>query len=136
MKRGQTSIEYVLAMVGLMILLVALYEVSISMGQRVSAMQTRMEGTRLAAQMGQALDWAEVIGPGAQINISFYSFPAQHLSLKGGEIVVLDENEQAAAFGRQLGMMEAPTTRYGNESVEIDNPSGGDGHLTVSGIGG
>ena len=132
MQKGQTSIEYVLAMVGLMILLISLYEVSISMNGRLSAMQSRMEGRRVAAQLGQALDWAEVIGPGARINISFYSFPAQHLILNGSEIVILDENEQAVGFGRHLGNVTVQTTRYANESVSVNNTGG---NLSVSGLG-
>ena len=132
MRQGQTSIEYVLAMVGLMILLIALYEVSVSMNGRLSAMQARMEGTRLAAQMGRALDWAEVMGPGTNVTISFYSFPAQYLFLKGSEIVVQDENNQSVGFGRHLGVVPIRTTRQANETVNVSNTAG---DLAITGLG-
>jgi len=124
MERGQTSIEYVLAMVGLLILLIALYEISVSMNNRIGVLQARMEGERVAAHLGQAMDWMQVLGPGAKTNISLYSFPAQHLIIMESEIIILDEEEEAAAFGRHLGNVSLQTEIYANTSVGVNNTGG------------
>lgn len=132
MRKGQTSIEYVLAMVGLMIMLIALYEISVSMSARLGVMQARMEGQRVAAQLGNTLDWAQVLGAGARININLYSFPAQHLIVNESEIVILDAEGQAVDFERHLGMINTQTTIYANSSIGVNNTRG---NLTVAMIG-
>lgn len=124
MRRGQTGIEYVLAMVGLLIMLITLYEISVGMNGRLSALQARMEGGRVAAQLGTAMDWTYVLGGGARTNISLYSFPAQHLIIKESEIVILDQNEQTVGFGRHMGRVVTQATVYANATVGVNNTGG------------
>lgn len=132
MCRAQTSTEYVIAMVGLLITLMALYEVSASMNARLAALGTQMEAQRVAAQFSRAMDAAMVLGPGTRINVTLYSFPAQRLILQGQDIVVLGNGDREAAFARGLGWVQSRAEFYANQSVSVYGASNG---LQVQGLG-
>ncbi len=124
--RGQSSTEYILAMIGLLLTLAALYEVSASMNARLGLMQAQMEGERAAAQLGRALEAVSEAGPGAQAAVRLYTSPPQRLMLNASDIAVLGADRPTAAFLRHLAVLASGANISANQSVRIYYDSGGE----------
>ena len=116
---GQSSMEYVIAMAGLVIILISLYEVSSSMNQQSLLVESQLEGERVAAQLGRSIDAAGVAGPGTSVNISLYTFPQKELMISGGEIIARGVDNKTAAFIRHLDYVTTPVNLVANQSVQI-----------------
>lgn len=132
MERGQSSIEYVAAMAGLIIILITIYEVSAGMNARALLIQSQLEGERVAEQLGGAIDAAGIAGPGTNVTISLYTFPRQTLLVSGSEIIARGEDNRTAAFVRHLDYVTTPVSLIANQSVRIVHDDTG---LYVQGLG-
>ena len=130
--RAQSSIEYIVAMAGLIIVLIAIYEVSTSMNGQVFLMQSQLEGERAAQQLGNAIDGAGEAGPGTNVTISLYTFPPQTLIISGSEIIARGNENRTAAFVRHLDYVTTEVTLIGNQQVRIVHDANG---LYVQGLG-
>ncbi len=132
MERGQSSIEYVVAMAGLIVILIALYEVSVGMNARALLMQSQLEGERVAEQLAGAIDGAGIAGPGTNVTISLYTFPSQTLLVSGSEIIARGADNRTAAFVRHLDYVAEAVNLTANQSVRIVHDDTG---LYVQGLG-
>ncbi len=132
MKRAQSSMEYVIAMAGLIIILIALYEVSVSMNAQALLVQSQIEGERAAEQLAGAIDGAGIAGPGTNVTISIYTFPAQTLLVSGSEIIARSADNRTAAFVRHLDYVTTGVNITANQSVRIVHDDTG---LYVTGLG-
>jgi hypothetical protein len=132
MQRGQSSIEYVVAMAGLIIILIAIYEVSAGMGAQALLMQSQLEGERAAEQLASAIDAAAIAGPGTNVTVLLYTFPGQTLLVSGSEIIAQGEDGRTAAFVRHLDYVTTAVNLTANQSVRIVHDDTG---LYVQGLG-
>ena len=132
MERGQSSIEYVAAMAGLIIILITVYEVSVGMNAQTLLMQSQLEGERVAEQLGGAIDGAAIAGPGTNVTIQLYTFPSQTLIISGSEIIARGEDNRTAAFVRHLDYVTTALNLTANQSVRIVHDNTG---LYVQGLG-
>ncbi len=130
--RAQSSMEYVVAIAGLIVILIAIYEVSVSMNARTLLMQSQLEGERAAEQLAGAIDGAGIAGPGTNVTIMLYTFPAQTLLVSGSEIIARGEDNRTAAFVRHLEYVTTPINLSANQTIRIMHDDTG---LYVQGLG-
>jgi hypothetical protein len=117
--QGQSSIEYVIAVAGLLIILLALYQVSIGMNSRLLLLQSQIEGERVAEQLGRAIEAVDYAGQGAKIIVRLYSSPAQYAIFNSTDIALMGVESPSAAFLRHLAVISNHSNISANQSVLI-----------------
>ncbi|VVB56890.1 Uncharacterised protein [uncultured archaeon] len=122
--RGQSSTEYVLSIIGLMLILVALYEVSSSMNARLLALSSQIEGERAAAQLGRSLDALDSMGPSSHTVVRLYTFPQQSLTLGGALIISRSSDNLTASFLEHLSNVSS-TSLVGQQTADVTCNSSG-----------
>ena len=113
-----------LAIVGLLLMLIALYEVSSAMNARLSLLSSQIEGERVVAQLGRTVDGISIAGPGSHTSVRLYSYPPQTIILNGSVMVARSADNQTVAFLENLANV-SNNTFDAVQTVDVTNKASG-----------
>ena len=117
--RAQSSLEYVLLLSALLLILIAIYGLSIDMDLRRSLISSQLEGERVASRLARAIDAVAVAGPGTQLNLSLTSNPNQTVIVSGAEVLAFGPQNRTLAVVHTLGNLTAPNQFTANANVQV-----------------
>ncbi len=117
--RGQSSLEYLLLLSALLLILIAIYGLSIDMDLRRSLIASQMEGERVASRLCRAMDAVAVAGPGTKYNLSLFSNPNQTVIVSGAEVLAFGPQNRTLALVHCLGNITTQNQFTANSNVKV-----------------
>ena len=79
MRKAQTSIEYIMSLSILLLMFLAMYQLSYDMNMREQYLASLFEGEKTAAKLSTTIDWALILGKGSNLSVRTHSNPPQTL---------------------------------------------------------
>ena len=109
MKKAQTSIEYVIALALLLLMFVAMYELSHDMGMREQYLASYLEGEKTAAKISETVDWALILGNNSNLTVQLHSNPPQRIIASQAQVISLGTDNRTIAISPAIANMTVYT---------------------------
>ncbi|MFH1306843.1 MAG: hypothetical protein ABIH83_04295 [Candidatus Micrarchaeota archaeon] len=104
-RKAQSSTEFLISLILIIIILVVMYELSFDMSLRKDLIASQYEGDKISAKIARTIDWVAITGPGTSIIFSAGAYPSQFIIISGSEVI---------AFGQSNSTMSISPTLAGN----------------------
>lgn len=79
------------------------------MNTREQYLASYFEGEKTAAKLSQTIDWALIIGDGANITVSTHAFPSQNIIAANSQVLVFGTGNRTIAISQTLANQTSNT---------------------------
>jgi len=100
--RGQTSIEYVIAISVLLLIFIAMFQLSYDMNSREQYLASYFEGEKLASKISLTAGWALILGNNSNITIPAHTYPPQNLIISQAQVISFGTDNRTIAISQML----------------------------------
>jgi len=102
MSKAQASIEYVLSLSILLLMFIAMYQLSFDMNLREQYLVSLFEGEKTAAKLSNTINWALILGNGSNISVRTHSNPSQILIASQAQVLSFGTDNRTVVISSTL----------------------------------